>query len=161
MSVSDILRARQSVVTNAEALRDGCVMNSLRLRKPEGSLGRTAQDGHLDSHTAPELCVTEVMMKWCLMSSDVSWHIRDKSVQLWPAMPKHVSISNSLCPRKPEGLLGWRAQDGHLDSHTAPELCVTEVDDDELMPVNVLRSVSVQIFSRDKSVCNQCRSTAQ
>ena len=30
---------------------------SLRPRKPEGSLGRTAQDGHLDSHTAPELCV--------------------------------------------------------------------------------------------------------
>ena len=29
--------------------------NSLRPRKPEGSLGRTAQDGHLDSHTAPEL----------------------------------------------------------------------------------------------------------
>ena len=29
---------------------------SLRPRKPEGSLGRTAQDGHLDSHTAPELC---------------------------------------------------------------------------------------------------------
>ena len=28
---------------------------SLRPRKPEGSLGRTAQDGHLDSHTAPEL----------------------------------------------------------------------------------------------------------
>ena len=28
----------------------------LRPRKPEGSLGRTAQDGHLDSHTAPELC---------------------------------------------------------------------------------------------------------
>ena len=30
--------------------------NSLRPRKPEGSLGRTAQDVHLDSHTAPELC---------------------------------------------------------------------------------------------------------
>ena len=28
---------------------------ALRLRKPEGSLGRTAQDGHLDSHAAPEL----------------------------------------------------------------------------------------------------------
>ena len=27
---------------------------SLRPRKPEGSLGRTAQDDHLDSHTAPE-----------------------------------------------------------------------------------------------------------
>ena len=25
-----------------------------QLIKPEGSLGRTAQDGHLDSHTAPE-----------------------------------------------------------------------------------------------------------
>ena len=29
--------------------------NSLRPRKPEGSLGRTAQDVHLDSHTAHEL----------------------------------------------------------------------------------------------------------
>ena len=27
----------------------------LRPRKPEGSLERKAQDGHLDSHTAPEL----------------------------------------------------------------------------------------------------------
>ena len=42
-------------MTNAEARFN----NSLRPRKPEGSLGRTAQDGHLDSHTAPELCVLE------------------------------------------------------------------------------------------------------
>ena len=39
-------------MTNAEAR----FSKSLRPRKPEGSLGRTAQDGHLDSHTAPELC---------------------------------------------------------------------------------------------------------
>ena len=39
-------------MTNAEARFN----NSLRPRKPEGSLGRTAQDGHLDSHTASELC---------------------------------------------------------------------------------------------------------
>ena len=39
------------MVTNAEARFN----NSLCPRKPEGSLGRTAQDGHLDSHTAPEL----------------------------------------------------------------------------------------------------------
>ena len=39
------------VVTNAEARFN----KSLRPRKPEGSLGRTAQDVHLDSHTAPEL----------------------------------------------------------------------------------------------------------
>ena len=38
--------------TNAEAWFN----KPLRPRKPEGSLGRTAQDGHLDSHTAPELC---------------------------------------------------------------------------------------------------------
>ena len=30
-----------------------------------------------------------MMMNWCLMSSDVSWHIRDK---LWP-MPKHGAIN--------------------------------------------------------------------
>ena len=30
---------------------------TLRPRTPEGSLGRTAQAGHLDSHTAPELWV--------------------------------------------------------------------------------------------------------
>ena len=38
-------------MTNAEAW----LSISLRRRKLEGSLGRTAQDGHLDSHTAPEL----------------------------------------------------------------------------------------------------------
>ena len=40
-------------MTNAEARFN----KPLRPRKPEGSLGRTAQDVHLDSHTAPELCV--------------------------------------------------------------------------------------------------------
>ena len=30
----------------------------------------------------------ELLLSWCLMSSDVIWHIRDK---LWP-MPKHGSI---------------------------------------------------------------------
>ena len=34
-------------MTNAEAWFN----IALRPRKPEGSLGRTAQDGHLDSHT--------------------------------------------------------------------------------------------------------------
>ena len=38
-------------VTSAEAYFN----IALRPRKPEGSLGRTAQDGHLDSHTAPEI----------------------------------------------------------------------------------------------------------
>ena len=38
-------------MTNAEAWFN----IALRPRKPEGLLGRTAQDGHLDSHTAPDL----------------------------------------------------------------------------------------------------------
>ena len=38
-------------MTNAEAWFN----IALRPRKPEGSLGRKAQDGHLDFHTAPEL----------------------------------------------------------------------------------------------------------
>ena len=42
------------VVTNAEARFN----KSLRPWKPEGSLGRTAQDVHLDSLTAPKLCFT-------------------------------------------------------------------------------------------------------
>ena len=46
-------------------------------------------------------------------------------------------FNKSLRPRKPEGSLGRTAQDVHLDSHTAPELC-QEYDDDELM-LNVLR----------------------
>ena len=45
----NILRCQ---LTNAEAWFN----IALRPRKPEGSLGRTAQDGHLDSHTAPGLC---------------------------------------------------------------------------------------------------------
>ena len=43
----------QFIITNAEAWFN----IALRPRKPEGSLGRTAQDGHHDSHTAPELCM--------------------------------------------------------------------------------------------------------
>ena len=41
----------QKAETNAKAWFN----IALSPRKPEGSLGRTAQDGHLDSHTAPEL----------------------------------------------------------------------------------------------------------
>ena len=40
-------------MTNAEAWFNV----ALHPRQPEGSLGRTAQDGHLDSHTAPEHCL--------------------------------------------------------------------------------------------------------
>ena len=51
-------------------------------------------------------------------------------------------FNKSLRPRKPEGSLGRTAQDVHLDSHTAPELC--RCDDDDEVLLNVLRSVSEQ-----------------
>ena len=60
----------------------------------------------------------QMMMSWCLMSSDVSWHIRDK---LLP-MHKTARFNKSLRSRKPERSLERTAQDVHLDSHTAPEL---------------------------------------
>ena len=45
-------------MTNAESWFN----NSLRPRKPEGSFGRTAQDGHLDSHTAPDLYIYMIIV---------------------------------------------------------------------------------------------------
>ena len=43
------------------------------------------------------------------------WGQTETNVEAW--------FNVALCPRKLEGSLGWTAQDGHLDSHTAPELC--------------------------------------
>ena len=63
-------------------------------------------------------CPILMMMKWCLMSLDVSWHIRDKFVT-----NAEGRFNIALRPRKPEGSLGRTAQDVHLDSHIAPELC--------------------------------------
>ena len=48
---SEDIKHQLIIITNAEAWFN----IALRPRKPEGPLGRTAQDGHLDSHTAPEL----------------------------------------------------------------------------------------------------------
>jgi len=45
------LTYEEQAVTNAEAW----FSIALRPQKPEGSLGQTAQDGHLDSHTAPDI----------------------------------------------------------------------------------------------------------
>ena len=50
---------------------------------------RRSHINSLDSWCATYVSKTMMMMSWCLMSSDVSWHIRDK---LWP-MLKHGSIS--------------------------------------------------------------------
>ena len=64
-------------MTNAEARFN----KSLRPRKPEGSLGRTAQDVHLDSHTAPEL-VTELETAKQQIKAELKLHVKVKFDQL-------------------------------------------------------------------------------
>ena len=67
-------------MTNAEARFN----IALRPRKPEGSLGRTAQDGHLDSHTAP-ICEHEVI-KFCrdqLILITLPTFLADSEAILW------------------------------------------------------------------------------
>ena len=51
----NVLRCQLTYYGQAETNAEAWFSIALRPWKPEGSLGRTAQDGHLDSHTAPEL----------------------------------------------------------------------------------------------------------
>ena len=51
----NVLRCQLTYYGQAETNAEAWFNIALRPRKPEGSLGRTAQDGHIDSHTAPEL----------------------------------------------------------------------------------------------------------
>ena len=53
-------------------------------------------------------------------------------------------FNKSLRPRKPEGSLGWTAQDVHLDSHTAPELCDLFYTVSALYRLNTIFSVVIR-----------------
>ena len=53
----NVLRCQLTYSGQAETNAEAWFNIALRPWKPEGLLGRTAQDGHLNSHTAPELCV--------------------------------------------------------------------------------------------------------
>ena len=50
----NVLGCRLTYEAQAETNAEAWFNIALRPRKPESSLGQTAQDGHLDSHTAPE-----------------------------------------------------------------------------------------------------------
>ena len=58
----NVLGCRLTYQGQAETSAEAWFNIALRPRKPEGSLGRTAQDGHLDSHTVPELWGARLMM---------------------------------------------------------------------------------------------------
>ena len=53
----NVLRCQLTYLGQVETSAEAWFSIALRPWKPEGSLGRTAQDGHLDSHTAPEQCI--------------------------------------------------------------------------------------------------------
>ena len=53
----NVLRCQLTYQGQAETNAEAWFSIALRPRKPEGPSGRTAQDGHLDSHTAPEVHV--------------------------------------------------------------------------------------------------------
>ena len=67
-------------MTNAEAR----FSNSLRPRKPEGSLGRTAHGGHFESHTAPELYKASPSLIVLMFSLDIILFLKhtQKSIEL-------------------------------------------------------------------------------
>ena len=56
MVLLNVLRCQLTYWGQAETDAEARFNIALRPRRPEGSLGWTAQDGHLDSHAAPELC---------------------------------------------------------------------------------------------------------
>ena len=69
--------------------------------------------------------------------------------QLWP-MPKPARFNKSLRPWKPEGSLGRTAQDGNLDSHTAPELWFA-----------ILVSTSTVIATPTQKSARKCAATSR
>ena len=73
----NVLGCRLTYYGQAETNDEAWFNIALRPRKPEGSLGRTAQDGHLDSHTAPELWATVTLLLSCFTSTEARWPIMD------------------------------------------------------------------------------------
>ena len=83
-------------MTNAEARFN----KSLRPRKPEGSLGRTAQDGHLDSHTAPELWPLKVQNSKPISLSVFFSHWNVKGFS-----SKYIALKVDVIQIEPENIL--------------------------------------------------------
>ena len=105
-------------MTNAEAWFN----KSLRPRKPEGSLGRTAQDVHLDSHTAPERwsytlkspkCIYLIFLKekilWC-----VRWGVFHTALQMSLPPPTPTLSPKCSMQRNLQAVLAKRMMAAHI-----------------------------------------------
>ena len=93
-------------MTNAEARCN----KSLRPRKPEGSLGRTAQDVHLDSHTAPEL-----LLSCCLTSTEARWPIRDEEWGVWRWGKREIIDLSLHCHPQNDSCIKIGSGEGHFN----------------------------------------------
>ena len=96
-------------MTNAEAR----FSKSLRPRKPEGSLGRTAQDVHLDSHTAPELGGGRELLGRLLVNTMPICHVSVKAQELCGSRGGRPELH---VPNSPYGLCGRRKATLNLNS---------------------------------------------
>ena len=100
-------------MTNAEAR----FKKSLRPRKPEDSLGRTAQDVHLDSHTAPNYVGIGLSLSLIcqLTSEDIKQHRHDGRVFFVRGLQSGNTSSAVSWSVEASALLlfQWISNDGH------------------------------------------------
>ena len=80
-------------MTNAEARFN----NSLRPRKPEGSLGWTAQDSHLSSHTASELCFKLVPNCSCISTEAANFKLVASCTCIGTEAADFRPVANCMC----------------------------------------------------------------
>jgi len=59
-------------------------------------------------------------------------------------------LNIDLRPRKPEGSLGRKAHvDGHLDFHTAPELCLNSAPSAQVLTLRIIRAITLSANQKD------------
>ena len=92
----NVLICQLKAETNAEAWFN----IALRPRKPEGSLGRTAQDGHLDCHSSWTACLSSFSFSrsggtWCggFLSVTASHERLSHIKQYWQSMQHYPSLT--------------------------------------------------------------------
>ena len=116
---------------------------------PWGSVARTASTptgGHTRRLSMLKCCFTSMMMKWCLtwcpqMSADI---LGTSCGQCWKhGYAVYLYVHGSQKAR----YWGRTAQDGHLDSHTAPELCFTSTETVGLLGTGAAQDVHLDFHT--------------
>ena len=75
-----------------------------------------------NSYQRPDFCSRTSQLVGALIQAVVLLNVLGCRLTYYGQVETNAEawFSIALCPRKPEGSLGRTAQDGHLDSHTAP-----------------------------------------